>query len=443
MSHRIRSVEEGSIAWQLGIKPGSELKKINGEEVIDLIDYQALCCDEKLDLLIGSGQEETLYSFEKDEYEPLGLEFYDDMLSPTRMCMNHCRFCFVDQLPKGVRPTMKVKDDDWRLSLMMGNYVTLTNVDDAEFERIIKRHASPLYISVHATDDAVRNDLIRPRQPIDLMGRLKRLAEVGIQFHTQAVVCPGINDGSVLEKTIDDLARLHPACLSLAVVPVGLTGHREGLDTLETFNKTTASALLDMTDKKRKELFASLGTLFVFPSDEMYLIAGRDFPSDGDYEDYAQIDNGVGMCRSLITEFEIAYDELPPEVKTADAKNKTICIACGVSVQPVLKHLTQQHPIKGVHVKVVPVVNHYFGPTVTVSGLITAGDLLERMRGEECEAVLITECMLRAEDSRFLDGMTLKEAVDRLGKPIIPVGRTGEDLVKAILHFSSQRKDSI
>ena len=441
MSHRIKKVEEGSIAWQLGISLGSLLIRINGEDVVDLIDYQALCCQDKLQLVIESEGEETEYVFEKDEYESLGLEFFDDMLSPTRMCANHCRFCFVDQLPKGVRPSMKVKDDDWRLSLMMGNYVTLTNVDETEFERIIKRHASPLYISVHATDNEVRNDLIRPHAPIDLMARLKRLAEAGIHFHTQAVVCPGINDGIVLEKTIEDLSKLYPACLSLAVVPVGLTGHREGLDKLKTFDRVSAERLLDLVEKKRQKLKQLLGTLFVFPSDEMYLLAGQDFPEDAEYEDYSQIDNGVGMCRSLITEYVDAYNELPEGSKGSEASFKELCIACGVSVYPVLEHLMRDYPIKGVRVRVCSVINRYFGPTVTVSGLITAGDLLDRMRNENCEAVLITECMLRAEDNRFLDGMTLDEAINCLGKPIIPVGRTGEDLVNAIIRFSKNGKE--
>jgi len=322
MAHTIKSVEPDSIAFQLGIKAGDELISINGENVIDFVDYQALCANEKLNLLVRSCGVETEYEFEKDDYEPLGMEFNDDMLGCTRLCANNCKFCFVDQLPCGVRDTMKVKDDDWRLSLMMGNYVTLTNVTDAELERIIKRHASPLYISVHTTDNDLRLDLLGTKVNCDIMQQLNKLKDGGIQFHAQAVVCPGINDGKVLEKTIDDLANMYPACLSLAVVPVGLTSHRENLTDIKPFNTESASALLDMVEKKRRVFTRELDTAFVFPSDEMYILAKREFPSDSEYEGYDQIDNGVGLCRMLETEFDDAYYDLPAKYKKAGRPGK-------------------------------------------------------------------------------------------------------------------------
>lgn len=441
MTHKIKAVEKGSIADQLGIRPGDELVSINGEEIVDFVDYQALCAAEKLCITVSSSGEQTDYEFEKDDYEPLGLEFFNDMLGKTRLCVNNCRFCFVDQLPANVRDSLKVKDDDWRLSLMMGNYVTLTNVSDCELERIIRRQASPLYISVHATDEKVRADLLRSRTDSSIMDRLKRLKEGGIRFHAQAVVCPGLNDGEVLEKTIDDLAALYPACLSLAVVPVGLTGYREGLSEIRPFNKQEAGALLSMAERKRKAFRRELDTAFVFPSDEMYLIAGEEIPSDSEYEDYAQIDNGVGLIRQLVTDFDDAYYSLPAKYKKAGRPGKNLCIATGVSARPVLEKLLEDHPITGVNVKVCAVENSFFGPTVTVAGLVTGGDLVRRMKKEKCDAILITECMLRSEGDRFLDDMPLEDAIRQLGTSIIPVGRRGEDLLYAIMEYSNAGKD--
>lgn len=441
MAHVIKTVEPDSIAFQLGIKAGDELVSINGENIIDFVDYQALCSAEKMNLLIRSCGVETEYEFEKDDYEPLGLEFCDDMLGNTRLCANNCKFCFVDQLPCGVRDTMKVKDDDWRLSLMMGNYVTLTNVTDAELDRIIKRHASPLYISVHATDNNLRRDLLRTPVECDIMSQLHKLADGGIQFHAQAVVCPGINDGEVLEKTIDDLAAMYPACLSLAVVPVGLTSYREGLSAIKPFTKESASILLDMTDKKRRVFRRDLDTSFVYPSDEMYILAGREFPPDSEYEDYAQIDNGVGLCRMLETDFDDAYFDLPAKYKKSGRSGKSICIATGVSAKSFMEKLMQDHPVTGVNVKVCAVENTFFGPSVTVSGLVTGGDLVKRMKKEKYDAILITECMLRSEGDKFLDDMTLKEASSLLNTKIIPVGRSGQDLLNALLDFSNAGKE--
>ena len=438
MKHRIKSVEEGSIASQLGLKSGDELLRVNGEGIVDFIDYQALCCSEKLSLSVLCSGEEIEFEFEKDEWEPLGIEFESDMLGKTRECVNHCRFCFVDQLPGGMRDSLRIKDDDWRLSLLMGNFVTLTNVNDAELERIIKRHASPLYISVHATDENIRRNLLRPRTNFDIMSQLRKLSAGGIQFHAQTVVCPGINDGKVLEDTIDDLSAMYPSCLSLAIVPVGLTGHREGLDDLKPFDRESAKNLLGMVNEKRKILLREKGTLFAFPSDEMYLIAGEPIPGDSEYEDYAQIDNGVGLVRQLITEYDDAYYELKPKYKKGGKALKHLCIACGTSIQPILQTLMDDHPISGVDVKVCAVKNRFFGESVTVSGLITGRDLIYRMKKEKCDAVLITECMLRSGEETFLDDMTLSQVKKELGVNVVPVGRTGEDLLSAVLAFSDK-----
>ena len=440
MSHSIIGVERGSIAAQLGIRRGDRLKAINGEIVYDFLDYQALSAAERISLLLLRGDEELEFDFEKDEYEPLGLEFESPMMSSVRWCCNKCLFCFVDQLPGHVRETMRVKDDDWRMSLMMGNYVTLTNVSDRELERIVRRHASPLYISVHATDGPLRARLLGQPRGEKLMEQLRTLAAGGIQFHTQAVLCPGLNDGPVLEETIRALVDLHPAALSLALVPVGLTEHRDGLSALRKYRPEEAAAVLDIAERWRNELYEKIGTRFVFPSDEFYLAAGREVPSDESYEDYGQIDDGVGMLRLLQTEFEEAWEELPPAQRVHTPGGRRIAIATGVSAGPFLEALMERHPVAGADVRVYALENHFFGSTVTVAGLITGGDLVAQMKDTDADVVLITECMLRDEGDRFLDDMTLAEAQERLGRPIIPVGRRGEDLLNAILSQAMEDK---
>lgn len=431
MAHRIIGVEPGSIAEQLGIAAGDELLKINGERVIDFIDYQALCCREEIDVELRRGGERIEHSFEKDEYEELGLRFETPMMSGIRDCCNECVFCFVDQLPRTARGSMRVKDDDWRTSLLMGSFVTLTNVGERELARIIRRQASPLYISVHAADDELRCKLLGTARGAGIMDALRKLADGGIQFHAQAVICPGLNDGAAMEQTIEDLSGLHPACQSLALVPVGLTGHRDGLPELKPFDAEAARDVLTAADSHRERLLKRIGSRFVHAADELYILAGRQFPSDVAYEGYPQIDNGVGLCRQLQTEFEWALED----ADLGQAKPGSYAIACGVAAQPFLRELLERHPIPGVAVSVHPVVNRHFGESVSVSGLIVGRDLIEQMRGVRADRILITECMLRDGERVFLDDVTLEQAQSELGVPILPVGRTGEALLDILMGF--------
>jgi len=430
MQHLICEVQKDSIADQLGIRPGDFLLSINNRQVIDWLDYQAFCCCEELDLVIRRGDEEIEFSLEKDEYEPLGLCFDSQLMSKVRDCVNHCMFCFVDQLPAHVRPSLRVKDDDWRLSLMMGNYVTLTNVSDQELERIIERHASPLYISVHATDPELRARMLGQKLGSRLMEQLNRLRKGGIQFHAQAVLCPGINDGKALERTVEDLAALYPACRSLALVPVGLTGHREGLPELRKYTQTEAQAVLDAAAKWQKHFLREFDTAFIYPSDEFYLQAGREVPPDSFYDSYDQIENGVGLVRLLKTEFEEACEY----ADFSCARPAHLAIACGISAAPVLRDMLAPLSIPGVQVDIVPIENHFFGPSVTVSGLLTGGDLIRELKDHPADKILITEKMLRETEDIFLDDMTLQEVSSALGKPIIKVASTGDDLLEALLH---------
>lgn len=428
MAHRITHVEPGSPAYRAGIRAGDELLAINGETIIDFIDYQALTAGAGLKVVTRRGT----YSVRKREYADLGLSFETSMMSGVRMCCNRCKFCFVDQLPACARESMRVKDDDWRMSLMMGNYVTLTNVSDRELERIIARRVSPLYISVHAMDPELRVDVMGTPRAARLPAQLKKLAEGGIRFHCQAVLCPGLNDGAALERTIKELMDIWPAAQSLALVPVGLTGHREGLTPLRKYRPEEARAVLEMADTWRARCLERFGTRFVFPSDEFYLAAGAELPGDEEYEGYAQIDDGVGMLRLFETEFDEAYAEMG-EVRPA--RNARPLIACGMSAAPFFEALMKTHPIPGATVTVKAVRNRFFGESVTVSGLITGRDLVEQTKDADCTHVLITECMLRAEDNVFLDDMPLAEAERLIGRPVIPVGRQGQDLLDTIINI--------
>lgn len=435
MSHLITSVDPGSPAGRAGIRAGDRLARIGGVVVIDFIDYQALSARRRLVVGVLRDGKAVDFSIRKDEYAPLGLNFETPMMSGTRLCCNKCLFCFVDQLPDRARDSMRVKDDDWRMSLMMGNYVTLTNVSDAELSRIIARRCSPLYISVHATDPDLRTRLLGTPRARRLMGQLQRLSDGGIAFHCQCVLCPGINDGAALERTVRELAAL-PGARSLALVPVGLTGHREGLSALRVYAPGEARAVVAQAERWRQRLLEERGSRFVFPSDEFYLQADWPIPPDEAYEGYEQIDDGVGLLRLLDTEYREAWAELPESRRKNTGGGRKLAVACGKSAGPFIARMLRECPVAGADISVHPLENAYFGPTVTVSGLITGGDLTAQMAGVDCDAILITEVMLR-DGALFLDDMTLDEARARLGKPVVPVGRRGEDLLETILEFTS------
>lgn len=428
MGHIIKSVPPQSLGAELGLQPGDELLRINGEEVIDVIDYQALIACEELTLTVLHQGEEVEISCEKDEWEELGVEFDGDLLR-TRVCKNHCVFCFIDQMPKGCRPTLYVKDDDWRMSLMMGNFVTLTNVDDRELDRIVRRHASPLYISVHATDGKVRREMMRNPAAERILWQLKTLAKAGIQFHCQVVLCPGLNDGPVLEKTFADLAALYPAAQSVAVVPVGLTGHREGLYPLRPFTADEADDVLRTISRWQKKCYRELGTRFAFASDEFYCIAGRKLPREESYEDFAQIENGVGLFAQLRAEFDEAMQDAQES-----PQEKRFTIACGVSAAPLLQELIGAYRFEHLSLDIRPVHSQFFGGAVTVTGLIAGCDLVRELRGIETGAVLITESMLRAQQDLFLDDMSLEEVRAQIGVPVHVIENTGSALADVLLN---------
>lgn len=417
MEQKIVGVDKNSIAEELGVRPGDVLLSIDGEPVYDVVDYEQLCAKENLLLMLRTGSEEWEAEVEKDLYEPLGLAFESGLMSPLRSCKNHCLFCFIDQMPKGIRRTLEVKDDDWRMSLIMGNYVTLTNVDDAEFERMIRRRVSPLYISVHTTDPDMRVAMMRNPTAGRIMERLRRLKEENLQFHCQVVLCPGYNDGEMLKNTIRDLGALYPAAQSLAIVPVGLTKHREGLAPLRVHTREEAAAAVDLIEEFQRDFLKRYGTRFVFASDEMYLAAGRRLPAEEAFEDYPQLENGVGLLRKFEFEFQAALDTLK--------KRRTplyLDSASGRIAAPFMQELFRGLAEKNIFITVHAVRNDFFGENVTVSGLVTAGDIAAQLAGKlSGKALLIPSSMMRERDDVFLDGRRKGELEAALGRPVIPM----------------------
>lgn len=429
MSSVITHVQSGSIADRIGLKPGDRLDSIAGEPVIDQIDYQALTAQARFDMTVTrpDGTQDVL-RVRKQDWEPLGLTLDQSIVSSPRPCRNHCVFCFIDQMPPGMRRTLYVKDDDWRLSLMMGNYITMTNIDDAEFDRIIRRRVSPLFISVHTTDPELRVKMLRNPHGAQIMDRLRQLKDSGIRYHCQVVLCPGWNDGDALLRTLDDLRGLYPAAQSVALVPIGLTKFRDGLPYIKPYGRDMAAALIEQVKPLQQQYLDEIGTRFVFPADEFYCLSGLPIPEDEEYEDYPQIENGVGMLRMFETDLRFAAEDEP----VAETPQRHLVIATGTSVAPFLQRLADQYAPRGTTVTVKPIVNHFFGESVTVAGLITGRDLVDQCRDVKADEILIVRSMIRAEGDMFLDDMTVDEVRQALPAPLRITESSGEDFWRAI-----------
>lgn len=429
--HVITAIQPGSVAQRHGICPGDGVVAIDGEPLLDEIDYQALTFPAKLEMTLRrKDRREERVRIRKEEGEPLGLRFGESMALSPRRCRNRCVFCFIDQMPAGLRDTLYVKDDDWRYSLMMGNYVTLTNVEENELQRMIRRKASPLYVSIHATEPELRCRMMGNRFAGDILDRLKQLRDAGIRFHCQIVVCPGYNDGEALLQTLGDLKALAPAALSVAMVPVGLSRHREGLTALTPFDEVGAKKLLGDIAPFQEECRREFHTTFAFPSDEFFCLAKEPIPAEEWYEHYPQIENGVGLLRLLESEMEEAqrFDDQPP-----DPKPRRLLIATGVSAAPHMRRLAAKFAPQGTEVEVLAIRNHFFGETVTVAGLLVGGDILAQLPEKtQADRLLLTASMLRHEGDRFLDDMTLETFKARAPLPVMIVGPGGQDLYDAL-----------
>ncbi len=410
----ITFVEPNTPAKRAGVQVGDVLFRINDTPVIDLIDYEALTARRALKLDLERGGEPLSIVLHKGEYEPLGLCFETTLMSRMMTCRNHCVFCFIDQMPKGVRSSLNVKDDDWRMSFIMGNYVTLTNVSDAEFARIIERRVSPLYVSVHATDPEIRTRIMRNPSAGRIMERLTALRDEGLRFNAQIVLCRGLNDGDVLMKTLSDLSSLAPACSSVAIVPVGVTKYREGLPALGTFDAQQSAAVIRSVEPLQREYLEHFGTRLVFLSDEWYLNANLKLPEPEAYEEYEQIENGVGLLRMFEEDFRYALEERRPRTDTHKAS-----IAGGTAAYPFFRELYRALEPYGVTTDLHPIPNRWFGGNVHVAGLVTGSDLLTELSGKDLsDPLLIPKNMLRETEDVFLDGMTLPEVESALGVSI-------------------------
>lgn len=429
MSTAITHVQPGSIAQRLGLVAGDKLVSIAGEPIIDQIDYQALTAQERFDMMVedAGGQTRTVH-VRKEDWEPLGLTLDQTIVSKPRPCRNHCIFCFIDQMPPGMRKTLYVKDDDWRLSLMMGNYITMTNIDDHELDRIIRRKVSPLFVSVQCTDPDMRVKLLRNPNAAKIMDNLRLLKANGIRFHAQMVLCPGWNDGKILKKSLEDLETLRPAVQSIALVPIGLTKFRDGLPYIKPYNKQMAADLIESVKPYQERFLREIGTRLVFPADEFYCLSGLPLPTDEEYEDYPQIENGVGMLRMFETDLEYAAEDLPME----ETPPRRICIATGTSVAPFLRELANKHAPRGTTVEVRPIVNKFFGESVTVAGLITGQDLVAQCQNVQADEILIVRSMIRAEGDLFLDNMSVDEVRAKLPRPLKITENSGEGFWRAI-----------
>lgn len=439
MKNVIKRVDPRGPLRHKGVKPGDELLSVNGKPILDVLDYKYYSYDSRLLLEFRTAEGKTRsVRLKKAEGEDPGLEFETYLMDRPRSCANNCVFCFIDQNPPGMRESIYFKDDDARLSFLMGCYITLTNLSPREIQRVVDLRISPVNVSVHTTDPELRRDMLKNPRAGDALEIMERFAAAGIEMNCQIVCCPGWNDGDALERTLTDLKRLYPAVNSVSVVPVGLTRHREGLCALRPFTPEGAAETIDRVTEFGNNCLSELGTRLAFCADELYLKAGREPPPDEFYEEHTQLENGVGMLRLTEAEF---YGAL----RFADAPDGVpFSIATGAAAAPLLTKLlgTAKKQFANLDGRVYTVRNRFFGESVTVAGLVTGGDLIAQLQGKELGArLLISANMLRREEQDFLDGVTRAAAEEALGVPIYPVDSDGGVLCDAMFGTLPERRN--
>lgn len=429
--HLIKNVKPASIAEELEIEAGDVLLKINGEIVEDIFDYQYMIEDDYVEILIRKASgEEWVLEVEKDYDEDLGMEFEQGLMDDYRSCHNKCIFCFIDQMPKGMRETLYFKDDDSRLSFLQGNYITLTNMSDKDIDRIIRYHLFPINISVQTTNPELRCKMLHNRFAGEALKKIDRLAEACIEMNGQIVLCKGVNDGEELRRSIEDLSRYLPHMRSVSVVPAGLTKYREGLYPLELFTKEEAGAVIDLIESYQQGFYQQYGLHFIHASDEWYILAGREFPQEDRYDGYIQLENGVGMMRLLYDEFMEALEEAD-----GSAVKRTVSLATGVLAYDMICTLVREMQKKFTNTKVYVyrIINEFFGETITVSGLLTGGDIIKQLKEKELgQTLLLPSNVLRSGEDVFLDDVTLQEVKTALQVDINIVKSGGKDLLDAL-----------
>lgn len=431
MAVKIFDVTTGSHADKAGIKKGETLLSINSNEIVDVLDYRFYQVNRKLTLEVEDENKNVrTIEMTKGEYEEIGLEFETYLMDKQHSCRNKCIFCFIDQLPKGMRESLYFKDDDSRLSFLFGNYITLTNITEHEIDRIIKMHISPINVSVHTTNPELRCKMMNNRFAGDTLKYLKRFADAGITLNCQIVSCPGINDGDELVRTLTDLENL--GVNMTAIVPVGLTRYRENLYPLVPYNKETAGQTIDIIEKKGDVCVKKHGRRIFFPGDEFYLLAEREIPSPEFYEDFSALEDGIGMIAYLTDDVGWKLEELDAD----ESLCHKVTIACGEGVFPYMKRIMSMinEKFPNITINTRAIKNNFFGGGVNVSGLVTGGDLIDQLRGDDLgDRLIITSSMLRFENDLFLDDVSTDDVERELGVTLVPVNNNGNDLVEAVI----------
>ena len=431
---RIRRVEEGSYAQKAGIKPLDTLVAINGHEINDVLDYRFYLAEKRISVELVNQDGKYSVKIKKGEYDDIGLDFDTPLMDEKQSCRNGCIFCFIDQNPEGMRSPIYFKDDDSRLSFIHGNYITLTNMYDKDIERIIKMRISPVNVSIHTTNPELRVMMMKNKRSGEVLRYLDDFKNAGLSMCGQIVLCKGVNDGEELLRSLRDLSAYYPEMGSVAVVPAGLTKHRDGLYPLADFTPEEAGAVIDMIDSVAEEQLLKHGSRQFFAADEFYLKAGRPLPPTEYYEEYPQIENGVGMLRSFSDEFGMAVEDVE-DMRSSLTGERTVTVVTGVAAYDMLSGFANKlmELCPNLHVNVVKIINKFFGESITVSGLLTGKDIYEQLEGVELgDELLIPESALRAEDEDFLCGMTLVELTDKLGVKVTPVGSDGYGFAEAV-----------
>lgn len=423
MPAKIINVLKGSLGYRAGLKPGDEIYEINGIKIADYLDFMYSAASERVEIKL---KDHTVLIANED-FEPLGVEFETLLIDEPKSCCNKCIFCFIDQMPPGMRESCYFKDDDFRLSFLQGNYVSLTNMKEADVERIISYNIPRINISVHTTNPELRIKMLNNKNAGEALRILHRFAESGLNMNGQIVLCPHWNDGAELDRTIGDLGKISSSMESLSIVPIGMTKYRAGLEKIEPFDRTSAAAVIRQVEKWQMKFQTELGRNFVYLGDEFYLMAGLPLPEYDEYEGFPQIENGVGMCSSLIYEFKEALEET---AERTPKRRKTI--ATGKLVYETLKTLITG--LNGDKIQVFAVTNEFFGESITVTGLLTGGDIITQLKGRELgEELLLSTSMLRHGEDIFLDNITISEVERVLNIPVRIVQNDGYDLLNALL----------